>query len=236
MIDLAISNDPATLEILRRHPRVLNVEEGSSPDLEFRQGTWARRVAVGQPNMESAGLMDQLDNNPLVCADEASVPDCASTLALIGLVPLINAGILAEPPTVLVSFEADQPILDAFLAKHHWPSGATLAATSLGLGTVCAATVIAAIQTPENLHDLDALYAEAYGRSFFVHRQEEGDWDVKAVAGTASALYRLRVAPDSPQSLLTILVMADRHGKCGAAQMVHCMNLMAGFEESLGIA
>jgi N-acetyl-gamma-glutamylphosphate reductase len=29
--------------------------------------------------------------------------------------------------------------------------------------------------------------------------------------------------------------MADRNGKCGAAQVVHAMNVMCGFEESLGI-
>jgi hypothetical protein len=30
--------------------------------------------------------------------------------------------------------------------------------------------------------------------------------------------------------------MSDRDGKCGAAQFVHALNIMCGFEESLGIA
>jgi N-acetyl-gamma-glutamylphosphate reductase len=29
--------------------------------------------------------------------------------------------------------------------------------------------------------------------------------------------------------------MADRDGKAGAAQVVHALNVMCGFEESLGI-
>jgi N-acetyl-gamma-glutamylphosphate reductase len=48
-------------------------------------------------------------------------------------------------------------------------------------------------------------------------------------------VYRLRVTPNDNASLLTIQVLADRDGKCGAAQVVHMMNVMAGFEETLGL-
>jgi N-acetyl-gamma-glutamylphosphate reductase len=104
------------------------------------------------------------------------------------------------------------------------------------LAGVVVATVIAAIQTPPRLQDIDDLYEERFGRSFFVQRQDSGDWDVKLVLGTQNAVYRLRIAPDEPQSLLTIQVMADENGKCGAGALVHAMNVMAGFEESLGLA
>lgn len=235
MIDLACSGDPAVLALLKRHPRVSRVEETPGENLQFVQGSWERRVIAGNPNLPIAGLVDQMDNNPLVCADQVSVPDAASTLALIALAPLINAGILLETPTVLLNFEADAARLDAFLARHHWSEGATMACQPMELDSVFAATVIAVIRTPDRLEDIDDLYEEAYGRSFYVRRSEAGDWDVKNVAGQPFALFRLRIGVDEGQSLLTILVMADRDGKCGAAQKVHCMNLMAGFEESLGI-
>jgi hypothetical protein len=177
-----------------------------------------------------------MDNNPLVCADAASVPDPASTLALIALGPLIRAGLLHERPTLMINVEADETQVDAFLAREGWREGATVSSESLDFGSVVAATVMAEVRTPKRLEDLDDLYEECYGRSFFVRRDEMADWDVSLVQGKPHALYRMRIAVEDPVSLLTIQVMADRDGKCGAAQIVHCMNVMAGFEETFGIA
>jgi N-acetyl-gamma-glutamylphosphate reductase len=56
------------------------------------------------------------------------------------------------------------------------------------------------------------------------------------VAGKPFSAYRLRVVPDEPNSLLTVRLLSDPLGKCGAAQVVHAMNVMCGFEESLGIS
>ena len=58
---------------------------------------------------------------------------------------------------------------------------------------------------------------------------------VRQVLGRPEARYRLTLAPDSPHSLLTIRVLADFNGKVGASQVIHAMNVMCGFEESLGI-
>src|SRR5262249_50204787 len=85
------------------------------------------------------------------------------------------------------------------------------------------------------LEELDELYDEVYGRSFFV-RESGGDWDTRQVASHPHAAYRLRVTPgDDGKHLLTVQVMADRDGKCGAAQVVHLMNVMCGLEETLGL-
>jgi N-acetyl-gamma-glutamylphosphate reductase len=94
---------------------------------------------------------------------------------------------------------------------------------------------MAVIDTPESLGDIDALYEDAFGRSFFVRRDEASDWHVSLAVDKPYALYRVRIGPDEPNSLLTIRVMADIRGKCGAAQLVHALNVMAGFEESVGI-
>lgn len=228
---VAESSDPQVLEILARHPRVQEARPGDGPDLRFWQGSWARAAYVGRADLEVSGLVELMDNNPLVCADEASVPDAASTLALIGLGPLIRAGLLAESPMLITNAPVDEALLLGFL---HLDSVA-LMCQEQDLGSVYAATVMAAISTPPRLEDLDDLFEEAYGRSFYVRRDETSEWDTKLVAGLPHAVFRLRITPDEPTSLLTVQVMADKHGKCGAAQLVHCMNVMAGFEETLGI-
>lgn len=236
MVDRAEASDPRLLEILRSHPRVASVIESDEPFLAFEQGEWKRRVLSGEPSVQLAGLVELMDNNPLVCAAQASVPDPVSTLALIALGPLIRASLLVEAATMLVNFQASPDIVDGFLAKESWNQGLTLSYEPVDLGSVIAATVIAAIHTPPRLEDLDDLYQEAYSRSFFVRREEESPWDTQLVQGKPHAVFRLRVSPGDDQSLLTIQLMADKTGKCGPSQIIHCMNVMAGLEETLGIA
>ncbi len=235
-ISLASSRDPKIHELLSRHPRVDSVAVGQFDDIHFQQGDWARQVSIGDPTCEQYGLVEVMDNNPLVCADHVSVPGPSPTLALIALAPLVEAGLLAESPVVVLNFGGFAGEIDYALERLGWRFGATTHHESLDLGSVLAATVMASIRTPEDLDDIDALYDERFGRSFYVRRDETSDWGPEHVAGKPHALYRLRISPDQPNSLLTIRVMADRDGKCGAAQVVHAMNVMCGFEESLGIS
>jgi hypothetical protein len=236
MIERASSGDPSLLALLRRHPRVAAVEEDAAPGLRFAVGDWQREVAGADPSAHLFGLVELMDNNPLVCADRASVPSAAGTLALIALGPIAEAGVLAEPPVLIFSFEADEADVAASLATAHWQHGATLHAAPAELGSVLACTAMAQVATPERLEDLDEIYEERFGRSFFIRREEAAEWTPELARDEPRAYYRLRITPDEPYSLLTVQVLADRHGKCGAAQMVHAMNVMAGLEESLGIA
>ncbi|HWA82015.1 MAG TPA: hypothetical protein VG820_01175, partial [Fimbriimonadaceae bacterium] len=182
------------------------------------------------------GLVELIDNNPLVCADEFSLPSPAATLALIALGPLAEAGLIVERPTMLVNVEAEEEEISAFLEPLGWADGLTVSSETVDLGGAVAATIICAVATPDRIEDLDDLFDERYGRSFFVRRDEASDWHVSLVLDRPYAVYRLRISPDMPYSLLTIQVMASREGKCGAAQVVHALNVMCGFEESLGIA
>ena len=231
MIDLATTNDPAVLHLLRQHPKVTAVETGDAP-LRFQQGEWAREVAVGISECEVRGVPELMDNNPMVCADSVAVPSAGATLAVLALGQLVRAGILVEGPALLANMEVSAEELGYFLG----PMGVTTQVEEVELRSAVAVTAICAIATPDRLEDLDDLYAEAYGRSAFVGNGDDAAWDVSRIVGTPYALYRLRIAPDQPQSLLTVQVMADRDGKCGAAQIVHAMNIMAGLEETLGIA
>jgi N-acetyl-gamma-glutamylphosphate reductase len=236
VLDDVSAPDEATEKLLLGHPCVSGLVADDSGALRFSIDTWKRQIDVGQVAGYPSGLLELMDNNPIVCADRMGVPSAGGTLALIALGPLVEAGILVESPTMLTNAPSTSEDVEADLLGIGWTQGLTLASQSVDLDRVYAATVIAAIQTLEDLTEIDDLYDERYGRSFFVRRDENSEWDISLVQGKPFATYRLRIAPDSPISLLTIQVMADRDGKCGAAQLVHAMNVMCGFEESLGIA
>lgn len=222
---------------LRSHPDVSVQGSADSAGLVFEQ--FGRKRTVN-PDLQAelAGLPEMMDNNPLVCADAAAVPSPEGTLALIAVGPLIRAGLLVEAPTLIFSFPASEEAVAQALLTEGWTEGATVAAEPAELKTVRALTAMAVVNTQElsDLDELDDLYDEAFSRSFFVRREEERNWAPSLVEGQAHAVYRLRILPDEPYSLLTIQVLADQHGKLGAAQLIHQMNIMAGFEESLGIA
>jgi hypothetical protein len=235
MIDLAASADPELRRLLTGHPKVARVEESNSQGIDFQVGSWHRSVEIASPSLEVAGLVELIDNNPMVCADRMSVPDPVSTLALVALGPLAWAGMILEPPTVICSADGDSKLLNQFMTTAGWSEGVTFHVEKRDLGSVLAITAMAAIATPSDWNDIDELFAERFSRSFYVRRDEESDWDPSLVAGKAHALYRLRYTPGEGESLLTIQALADLQGKCGPAQVVHAMNVMAGFEESLGV-
>lgn len=191
---------------------------------------WKRSIAIGSGD----GILELADNNPLVCADRVVLPCSEATLAQVALGPLARGGLLVERPTLLFSFEPDSVKVDAAFVPFGWTQGATVDSDPRELDGVLAVTAIAEIETPSNPDDLDDLYEEAFGRSFYV-REAGSEWTTSQVAGKAYAVYRLRYAPGDERSLLTVLAMADANGKCGAAQVVHAFNVMCGFEESLGV-
>lgn len=203
--------------------------------MAFAQGPWRRRVEVGSTTADQRGILEIMDNNPLVCADAMSVPTAGATLAMIALGPLASGGLIAESPTIVTTEALDEAEIDALMEPLGWFDGSFVHVEPQPIGSVAAATVMVAIHTPPELDDIDALYEERYDRTFFVRRDETSEWDADLVAGKPYALYRLRIAPDEGTSLLTVRVIADRDGKGGAAQVVHAMNVMAGLEESLGL-
>lgn len=237
LIGVQSSNDRLR-KSLHSHPHVSSVStsEQTRVALVLHQGAWRREILVGNHDVPIKGLIELMDNNPVVCADQISLPSAASTLALIALGPLIAAGILTETPTLVFNFEADPFDVDNFLATEGWNEGALIHTEPVDLDGVKVVTAMAAIRTPDDLDEVDDLYEERFGRSFFVRRDEDSDWEPGLVRNKPYAVFRLEISEDHPVSLLKIRVMADRHGKLGEAQIIHAMNVMAGFEESLGIA
>jgi len=232
-LSVARPDDPVLARLLSSHPGVQLSDNKSEENLEFVQDGWRRVLRSGDRNEPLKGLVELMDNNPLVCADSASVPSPLATLGLIALGPLFLAGLVTETPIL----QSNAPLVDstAYWKTTGYEGEVQVEHEGYETGSVYAAQAMAVIATPSDWSEIDGLFAECFGRSFYVRLHEEGEWDAKLVAGRPWAVYRLRLTPDEPTSLLTVQVMADRNGKCGAAQMVHAMNVMAGFEESLGI-
>lgn len=233
MLEVRTTNDPVLISHVSRHPHLNRVGECDSL-IEWTQNGWNRKITkCGGSSL--CGLIELLDNNPLVCADEASILDPAATLALVALGPMIRAGILVEPPSLLYSFEPELDCLQSHLPEFGWSEGLTVAIEPQEMGTVLACAAMGLVSTPANLDDLDLLYEEAYGRSFFVRMHESGPWSTELVKNTPYAIIQLRVTVGEPHTLLTAQVLADRNGKLGNLQALHMMNVMEGWEESLGI-
>lgn len=220
---------------LKAHPHVEWDPSPATCELEFEQGHWARSISVGRRE-GLHGLIELIDNNPLVCADTFSVPDPGATLAAIALGPLAKADLIVEPPRLLASFPLLMEGTDDDLADFGWIHGAVGHYEDRGSDASVLALNAMVLIPKEGEADLDDLYEEAFGRSFYVQRIEDGDWDLDLVAGRPEAAFRLRLTAGDPHSLLTVQTMSDREGKVGSAQIVHAMNVMAGFEESLGVS
>ena len=219
------TDDSVLNHLLSRHP-LIEVSGKSRPGfVDFNSGSWNRSVRLAVPG---ADIPEIADNNPMVCADLWPSPDCSTTLARIALDPLVRADLVKTEPVLLLSYLPNYD-LGAALGM-----GIEMAYESAELGSVRAATAMVEVEGLSDLAELDEVFEEAYGRSYFVRRQE-GDWLAADVANQAHASYSLRITPGHTAHLLTIRVMADVDGKCGAAQAVHLLNIMSGFEETLGL-
>ena len=216
----------ATLDaLLAGHPHLVVSGHSLPGFLEFSCGAWKRRLALDDPYGK---LTETEDNNPLVCADLGLVPGPATTLALVALTPLLLADLVQAEPGLLFSFSPDGLDLARLGIE------CAVAVQEMDLGTALGLNAMVEIPHAVSPDEVSELFDERYGRAFFV-RAAEGDWDTRLVAGQPHAVYRLRLTPGEMTNLLTVQVMADRDGKCGAAQVVHKLNVMCGFEETLGI-
>ena len=238
-IDVRASGSPKLEELLRGHPfvRLSEFKAAEILDMRFERDGWKRRVSQGYTGENALyGLPELMDNNPLVCADAAACTGPAATLAAIALNPLAKAGLLQESPAIVFSFEGDLDEVDRILASEGWNSGAFCTSTDDELNGCCPAAAFASIKLPADESEIDALYEECFGRSFFVRRHQGDDWSPELVRDKPFAVYNLLLTPgEDGLAVLRIDALADSNGKCGAAQLVHMLNIMAGFEEDLGL-
>jgi len=267
--DCRCGHIPALRGLLERHPRFRPVDGATADAVSFVAGGRTRTVEVGARG-EPFGLVELMDNNPLVCADRVYVPDPASTLGLIAFAPLARAGLLLERPVLHTSCPGEEDELSRSLSRCGYAHGCTCVFLPDSADVVWAGATVA-ISGHVGLEDLQELFSEAYARSFFIRPYGPGPGGnplelglvefepparsanepaersmptsvLRPAAGARSggatrpyAQYHLHAASRGTSSPLEISVAADLHGKCGAAQIVHVMNVMAGFEETLGL-
>ena len=85
-IDRASSKCPAIRELLNQHPQVGLVSEGNEW-LEFEVGSWNRKISIYE-NCGSKGVLELIDNNPLLCADEFVLTGKTQLLSTLARAPL----------------------------------------------------------------------------------------------------------------------------------------------------
>jgi N-acetyl-gamma-glutamylphosphate reductase len=234
MIQVACPADPVLRRLLADHPQV--EVAGEAKVIEVTQGPWERTLTSGDQAAQQYGLLELMDNNPIVCADSLSVPSPLATLLAIALGPITQSGLLQAPPAGQTNLDAEPQELHAILASVGYKDELSLSVEESDLGRCCGVTIFAEIDCPDRPEEIDELYDEAFGRSFYVRSSQDQPWSLDLVAARPWATYDLRLTEGESGSLLTIQVIADRDGKCGAAQLVHALNIMCGFEECLGIS
>jgi hypothetical protein len=232
MIGWARSSDPLAVEFLSNHPLVERVEVGGPAGIEFAIGEWRRQILVGRS--ELYGVTEFMDNNPMVCADTLGLPSSSVHLALLALLPILDSGLAVDSPALVVSDSVDEEELDFGLRVCGWEAGCSVAVEPMDLDGVMVASAIVAIRTPDDPREIQEVYAERFGRSFYVRRSGQ-EWESGLVRATPYAEYRTSLSLGAETSLLTVKAMADRRGKLGPAGWIHAMNVMANFEESVGI-
>ena len=192
MINVAAKGDSALRPLLSRHPRVNleRFETAAHGEILFQTGSQKRRAASGDLSCAEYGLIELMDNNPLVCAEEASCPGAGATLALIAIGPLLRAGVVSGRPQIQFTFSAD--LQECARALKDFEQG-------------CEAEMNV---VPE--HSVEGPQIERAPFAVYALDTRTG--------GTAR-----------------VEVCSDIDGKAGSAQLVHLFNVMAGFEESLGL-
>ena len=117
------SSNPVIRELLAHHPEVSSLFETSYGGVEFVTN---RRRHVGFAGGEVGGVVELMDNNPLVCAEDAWVPSPGGALSVLALGPLLEAGLVVEPPAILLSFEDEEAEIARALAMVAYTGGFAL--------------------------------------------------------------------------------------------------------------
>lgn len=228
------SADPTIAALLAKHPNVSKMLKTHASGIKFETNR-PRYVLPHSVGGDLGGVVELMDNNPLVCSDSAWVPSPGGTLAVLALGPLLEAGLIVEPPAILLSFPEEESDVRLGLQSVGYNGEFSFNCEDHDLGTVRGAYCIAKVSNPQSFDELDDIYDDRYGRSFFVRRTEDQPWNKELVEHKMWACFRLELTEGESESLLAIHIMADINGKAGAGQFVHTMNIMCGFEESLGL-
>lgn len=146
-------------------------------------------------------------------------PSAELQLTTLALWPLATAGLILEPPVVMIDRSTREGEFDR-LSEIGWPHGVdVMLMDSAESETVRAINLIAHIKKVPDPNLLDELYATAYREATEIVNSDDGDWTPDLVRGKSHLVYRLRYSPGEDTDLLTSQWMGESGGRLGARGM-----------------
>lgn len=146
-------------------------------------------------------------------------PTAEFQLTILALWPLALAGLVLEPPVVMVDRVTHEQEFER-LSELGWPYGVDLMPMdSDPTESVRAINLIAHIKKLPDPSLLDQLYATAYQHASEIRNEDDGDWSPDLVRGRSNLAYRLRYSPGEDTDLLTSQWLGEEGGRLGARGM-----------------
>jgi len=218
-------------------------------------GDYAGSWLYGLP--ELPGTREQLAG-----ASRVAAPGCYPTATILGLSPLVRAGLIEPDDLVVVAASGtsgagraakehligSEVMGDLWAYKvgghqHRYEIAQALGVNSLSFTPVLAplprgllATSTGRLTDPAITTDqLREVVHAAYADEPFVHLLPEGSWP-HAAAVLGSNACQLQVVADDETGRAAVVSVIDNLGKGAAGQALQCMNLMLGFPETSGLS
>lgn len=205
--------------LVHRHRRLLAPQSGSLCALEFGLNSYRRSIVLGFREGCPVGVIELFDNNPIVCAERVCLPTPVATLALLAIDPLCKAGLAQGSVKLSCTSECAPDDIEPFLAALGDRVSVEIFADLDCVGVAVEVSFPFKGASEELLN----LYDGAYERTMLVMRAP----GVHPLA----AVYSASVSDGSAK----VRFESKPEGKAGAAQVIQALNVMAGFEDSLGI-
>jgi hypothetical protein len=233
-VDVRFGDVPGLGDLVKAHPRVERSQPHSPYALEFTQSGRNRRITIGCKPQLQLGIVEIVDNNPLICADEVWLPRPSSTLVLLAAMPWVRAGLLRSIRSVEIESPTEKPEVLQCLNAIGVDGEIEVIPRTHCLQEVLEVSVLMTMKLGLRSDEVEEVFNSIYGNSFFVRSFSDRD-RTNQVHNTAIAGYTWNLVETQGVQEIAVIIAADRNGKCGASQIVHTMNVMAGYEESLGI-
>jgi N-acetyl-gamma-glutamyl-phosphate reductase len=218
-------------------------------------GEYAGSWPYGLP--ELPGAREQIRN-----ATRVAAPGCYPTATILGLAPLIAAGLAERDDIVVVAASGtsgagraakehlmgSQVMGDLWAYKvgghqHRYEIAQALGIASLSFTPVLSplprgllATCTARLAEPTiSVEQLRAAFENAYASEPFVHLLAPDAWPHAASVNGSNAC-QLQVTADPATGRAVVVSAIDNLGKGAAGQAVQCMNLMLGLPETTALS
>jgi N-acetyl-gamma-glutamyl-phosphate reductase len=215
-------------------------------------GPYAGAWPYGMPELPGA-------RDTIAGAQRVAVPGCYPTAVILGLRPLLDAGLIERQDVVVVAASGTSGAgrsaktsllgsevmgdLSAYKVGRH--QHVHEMAQVLGLEALSFTPVLAPLprgmlatstaRTSTGEAGLRAALQQAYDGEPFVHVLAEGRWPHAAAVNGSNAV-QLQVTVDEVAGRAVVVSVIDNLGKGAAGQAVQCANLMLGLDETAGLS